>query len=508
MAPTSKKTQDGYSWTDATGVRKGGLRCRGVVEPSENRTTPAGHVHDAIVVGAGYAGLMAAREMTDHGLSVLLLEARDRLGGRTYTVEADGILYEMGGTWVTHHMAFLFKEMIRYGMDRDLILTHHSGYENDYYTLNVPGENPRKLSHEEAGKIAAKGWDLFVNVDGDNCRTICPLPHAQLDNILTDRNEIERYDKMSCRERFEEIKHLLTAEEAGVLVALLLHISGGSMENTSLWDMIRSHALMSYSSDNFSSIWTTFKLREGQSELASRMFRDAVDHGLQYAFQTPIHGISDRSNEMTQLVEVHTVSGVVQRARRVVSTVPLNVLRTIDFKPPLSSKRQEALEIGHVNFMTKIHAEVEGPGLASWNGMKYPNLLMFGYGDGVTENGNAHIVGFGKDERTTYVPERDPQRTIDAFQKLHPMTVKKMLFHNWITDPWSRGGPAWWTPEYMSKYQDELQSRHGNVFFASADWAHGWRAAIDGALEQGSFAAQEITAELRLIAQPAFIAKI
>lgn len=50
-----------------------------------------------------------------------------------------GILYEMGGTWVTHHMAFLFKEMIRYGMDRDLLLTHHSGYENDYYTLNVPG---------------------------------------------------------------------------------------------------------------------------------------------------------------------------------------------------------------------------------------------------------------------------------------------------------------------------------------------------------------------------------
>lgn len=49
----------------------------------------------------------------------------------------------------------------------------------------------------------------------------------------------------------------------------------------------------------------------------------------------------------------------------------------------------------------------------------------------------------------------------------------------------------------MTKYQDELQSRHGNVFFASADWAHGWRAAIDGALEQGSLAAQEIVAEIQ-----------
>lgn len=45
----------------------------------------------------------------------------------------------MGGTWVTHHMAYLFAEMIRYKMDRDLLITHHREYENDYYTLNVPG---------------------------------------------------------------------------------------------------------------------------------------------------------------------------------------------------------------------------------------------------------------------------------------------------------------------------------------------------------------------------------
>lgn len=49
----------------------------------------------------------------------------------------------------------------------------------------------------------------------------------------------------------------------------------------------------------------------------------------------------------------------------------------------------------------------------------------------------------------------------------------------------------------MSKYQDELQKPHHNIFFASADWAHGWRAAIDGALEQGSKAALEITRRLR-----------
>lgn len=37
-------------------------------------------------------------------------------------------------------MAYLFAEMIRYKMDRDLLITHHREYENDYYTLNVPGD--------------------------------------------------------------------------------------------------------------------------------------------------------------------------------------------------------------------------------------------------------------------------------------------------------------------------------------------------------------------------------
>jgi monoamine oxidase len=48
----------------------------------------------------------------------------------------------------------------------------------------------------------------------------------------------------------------------------------------------------------------------------------------------------------------------------------------------------------------------------------------------------------------------------------------------------------------MSKFQDELQKRDGNIFFASADWAHGWRAFIDGALEQGFLNALEVLNEL------------
>lgn len=48
----------------------------------------------------------------------------------------------------------------------------------------------------------------------------------------------------------------------------------------------------------------------------------------------------------------------------------------------------------------------------------------------------------------------------------------------------------------MSKYQDELQKPHGAIYFASGDWAHGWRASIDGALEQGSLNGIQILRDL------------
>ena len=56
---------------------------------------------DVIIVGAGPTGLTAARALTAAGRSVIVLEARDRVGGRTWTDHIDGQMFEIGGQWIS-----------------------------------------------------------------------------------------------------------------------------------------------------------------------------------------------------------------------------------------------------------------------------------------------------------------------------------------------------------------------------------------------------------------------
>lgn len=282
------------------------------------------------------------------------------------------------------------------------------------------------MSHKEAAKLAAKGWNLFVDVDGSGCKKICPHPHAQLGNAQVDRKEVEHWDSKSCWDRYQEVKDKLTAEEAGFLLSFLLEMSGGKthLQNSSLWDMIRSQSLINHNYDNFEDVWFRYKLRQGQSSLARNIFDEACQFGLEYTFKTHVDTIQQSSDSYTHIT---TRDGRSFRGKRTICTAPLNTLHSLKFDPPLSPLRQEAVELGHINFMTKIHAVVKGSGMASWSGACYPNNLLYAYGDGLLPNGDTHIVAFGTDERPHFVPERDPEKIIHAFQNFHPMDVKKLV---------------------------------------------------------------------------------
>ena len=114
------RTREGYQWTTRGGLQPG-VSTTAVVKPSSNLDRGADTtVFDVIVIGAGYGGLTATRDLTTSGAKVLLLEARDRIGGRTFTSMIDGHKFEMGGTYIHWTQPNLWREIARYGMQTGL----------------------------------------------------------------------------------------------------------------------------------------------------------------------------------------------------------------------------------------------------------------------------------------------------------------------------------------------------------------------------------------------------
>ena len=104
----------------ATGLARGNTAL-GAEKEAEQQPQTGGSSsspdYDAIVLGAGFAGVTAARELRAKGLRVLLLEARPRIGGRTFTSEIGGHQVELGGAFVHWTQPHVWAEITRYGLE-------------------------------------------------------------------------------------------------------------------------------------------------------------------------------------------------------------------------------------------------------------------------------------------------------------------------------------------------------------------------------------------------------
>ena len=89
---------------------------------------------DFIVVGAGYAGLTAARQLLKAGKTVKILEARERVGGRVHTQQFEGFYLDMGGTWIGPTQDKI------YALVREFDLSTFPTYDEGKSTLMMNGK--------------------------------------------------------------------------------------------------------------------------------------------------------------------------------------------------------------------------------------------------------------------------------------------------------------------------------------------------------------------------------
>src|SRR5438552_5088310 len=135
---------------------------------------------DAVVIGGGFAGVTAARDLTEQGNAVLLLEARDRLGGRTWSKTFPGtdIAIEMGGTYILSDSPALRREMQRYGVD-----AHQAIWPESYPTLlnGVHRPGPSPVPFEQVFDLERAG--IHMVLAASRITPGMPIDHQGLDDL-------------------------------------------------------------------------------------------------------------------------------------------------------------------------------------------------------------------------------------------------------------------------------------------------------------------------------------
>ena len=129
-------------------VAAAGIAPLSALATGESPDTASGE-YDVIIIGGGFCGVTTARECGHAGYRTLLLEARNRLGGRTFTANFNGRPVDMGGTWVHWSQPHVWSEIRRSGLTlqesagaaADKLIVHTS--KNDIVTLSTPGLAPR-----------------------------------------------------------------------------------------------------------------------------------------------------------------------------------------------------------------------------------------------------------------------------------------------------------------------------------------------------------------------------
>lgn len=238
--------------------------------------------------------------------------------------------------------------------------------------------------------------------------------------------EARELDNLSAQDRIDIVAPMLSPSERAVLESFILLCSGGTLTTTSFLEFLHWWAICGYTYQGCLDYLITHKFRGGQSSFAIKFFQEARStKKLSYAFNTPIESVNDDGKK----IELFTRDGRRFQAARMICTIPLNVLSTVSFNPPLPEGKRSAISVGHVNQCVKVHAEISDKDMRSWSGITYPeNPLIYAIGDGTTPAGNTHIVSFGAYQHHIQA-EENLDLTLDAVKSLAPgkMDIQRLV---------------------------------------------------------------------------------
>lgn len=425
---------------------------------------------DVVVIGAGFAGLVAGRDLLEAGHRVVVLEARERAGGRTYSTPFPGtdVVVDLGAEWFDpkrHH--FMSAEVNRYG-----------------------------ARFVEADKEGANRWFLDGrHGEGEEPDSLIDMDELEevLDRLKADIAPVvfsNGFDQPNVAELDIPFSEYLDNLDAPPAIADLLRAQSYTLTGALPHEfsaLVYLREIAGFDNDPAYSFFASLaRVDIGSGGLALCVADEISDH---VRLGEPVTAVTDSPDG----VEVVTAAGKRYSARRVILAAPLNTIGDIEFSPGLPPALARLVSQGHTGRCIKVWSKVAGQNYVfamGWPGIVECTVIA-DVGEGSEKRSITASFGLAPDlavDRADLV-----QAGLDKLQL--GGTVEEIYGHDWINDPYSKGT---WLALRPGQAPDlaHVETRWGAIHLAGADFAAVWSGWVDGAIESGRTTAAEVDAAL------------
>ncbi|TGD87150.1 flavin monoamine oxidase family protein [Mycolicibacterium sp. CH28] len=441
--------------------------------------------YDVVVIGAGFAGLAAARELTKNGIRTVVLEGRDRVGGRSSTTTLAGVPVDLGGTFVGPSQDAVLA--LAAELDCPTAPTYYQGANLIRWRGKVRsyrGTVPKLslLSLLDIGRIQwqferlGRGVDITQPWTAHNAKRLDATTLGgwlrSVGASASSRDLLSVMSRVSWGAEPDELSmlHVVRYVKAAGGLDRMLDVVGGAQQ------------------DHFPG---------GTQQIADKMAAELGE-------RVRLNSVVSRIEWSSDAVAVTSSSGVVEARRAIVAIPPAHRLG-IDIAPPPPIGYQQLAQRWPQGALSKAYAAYPRPfwrdqGLSGQAlSDRGPVFITFDVSPGA--DGPGILLGF-VDSRgfDALPPEQRRQQALAGFSGLFGPDAENptdYLDHCWGAEPFAPGGPtAAVPPGAWTEFGPLLREPVGPLHWAGTETADEWTGFFDGAVRSGQRAAAEVAATL------------